>query len=69
MFPGMLKLRFLAQLKTKNGWFDEFWSYCPAEFYAAFNRAKSLSPNNWRVVLRVVEAKTFEQIKIEQGGG
>jgi len=60
----MTKLRFVAQIKTKNGWFDEFWTYDPFEFYTGFDHFKLLAPNMWRGVLRIVETEFFEQIKI-----
>jgi len=48
-------------------WSDEFWSYDPLIFYEAFSRKQSVFPNTTRAVLRVIETKTFEQIKLEQG--
>ena len=59
----MTKLRFVAQIKTKNGWIDEFWSYDPIEFYTAFDIYYFLDPDKWRTVLNVIETENFEQIK------
>jgi len=56
----MTKIRFVAQIKTKNGWFDEFWTYDPFEFYTGFDHFKLLAPNMWRGVLRIVETEFFE---------